>query len=713
MNHHKFLGAMMVVGLMAPLISAAQATIPAKPAAAAKPITHETLWMMKRLGTPVASPDGKWVIFSVLEPAYDVDKAVSDLWLVPADGLKPPRRVTDTKAPEEDAAWSPDSGSIAFSTKREGDDVEQIYVLNLAEGGEARRVTNISTGAKSPKWRPDGKAILFESRVYPNALTDEANKKIAAEHKERKYNVRAYEHFPVRYWNQWLDERQPTIMVQSIEPGSTPKDILSATALAQTSGFSAPETESSFSLAPIWSPDGHEVVFTATTEHWNAAFAQVGYHLYRVAAEGGAEPSIISPASGEYEEASFSHDGKALFFKYAPQDSEIYHLARLNKVAWPAGGQPTLITRDFDRETARYALTSDGKLAYLLVPDAGNENLYRVSTEGAKPALILEPATGGYTSLEIPQKAAKLVLIASYGSSVSPAEIVRIDPARRSHANLTHVDTAAAEAIDWRVPEHFYFTSAKGRNIHNMIVLPPAFDPAKKYPLLVLIHGGAASSNPDQIGLRWNYHLLAAPGYVILMTDYTGSTGFGEKFAQAIKLDPLKTPGDEINQAVDEAIKRYTFIDGSRLCAAGASYGGHLANWIEATTSRYKCIISHAGEVDLATQWGISDSIYGREVTNGGPPWGGNPVWRDQSPITYAANWKTPMLLSIGERDFRVPLGNTLENWSTLQRMHVPSRLLVWPDAWHWITKPEDSRHFYEEVQKWLATYLKDGAPAE
>jgi dipeptidyl aminopeptidase/acylaminoacyl peptidase len=136
----------------------------------------------------------------------------------------------------------------------------------------------------------------------------------------------------------------------------------------------------------------------------------------------------------------------------------------------------------------------------------------------------------------------------------------------------------------------------------------------------VLIHGGPASSNPDQIGLRWNYHLLAAPGYMILMTDYTGSTGFGEKFAQAIKLDPLRTPGDEINQAVDEALERYPYIDGTRMCAAGASYGGHLANWLEATTTRYKCIVSHAGEVDLTTQWGISDSIYGREMTNGGPP---------------------------------------------------------------------------------------------
>jgi dipeptidyl aminopeptidase/acylaminoacyl peptidase len=677
-------------------------------AAPGKTITHETLWMMKRVGNPVVSPDGKSAVYSIVEPSYETDKAVSDLWLVAVDGLKPPRRITNTKAPEADVAWSPDSSSIAFSTKREGDEVEQIYVLNLAEGGEAHRLTNISTGAMIPKWRPDGKAILFESRVYPNTLDDEANKKIAAEHKERKYNVRVYEHFPIRYWNQWLDERQPTIMVQSFEPGAQPRDILSGTALAHTPGFSGAETETSVTLAPMWSPDGREVVFTATTERWNAAFAHVPYHIYRMALNGG-EPSIVIPAPGIYENAIFSPDGKALFFEYAPQDADVYHLARLYKAAWPAGGDATLVTRDFDRETARYALEPTGKLAYLLVPDAGKENLYKVPMDGGKPVLVLEPAAGGYTSLEIPAKAAKPVLIASYGSSVSPAEIVRIDPQERVHHNLTQVDTAAAAAIDWQPPQHFYFTSAKGRSIHNMIVLPPAFDPAKKYPLVVFIHGGAASNNPDQIGLRWNYHLLAAPGYVILMTDYTGSTSFGEKFAQAIKLDPLKTPGDEINQAVDEAIKRFPYIDGSRLCAAGASYGGHLANWIEATTTRYRCIVSHAGEIDLTSQWGTSDGIYGRELANGGPPWEGSPIWRDQSPITYAANWKTPMLLSIGERDFRVPINNTLENWSVLQRMHVQSRLLVWPDAWHWITKPEDSRHFYEEVHRWLATYLKDG----
>jgi dipeptidyl aminopeptidase/acylaminoacyl peptidase len=691
------------------LAAAAAALSPCAAGAAGKtPLTHELLWMMKRVGAPAVSPDGKWVVYSVTEPSYERDKQVSDLWLVPTAGGAP-RRLTNTKGPEGGATWSPDSRQIAFTAKREGDEADQVYVLDVLGGGEARRVTTISTGAASPKWRPDGQAILFETMVWPGALDDEANKKAAADEKTRKYSVRTYEHFPIRYWNEWLDGKQPTVEVVGLEPGAKPKDLITGAALGRTAGYAAPNGETSQSLGAIWSPDGKDVIVTATTEKWNAAYSHVGFQLWRVPAAGG-EPAAIT-AKGEYDAPAFSADGKWLYFTHAVQDAEIYHLGRLERVAWPGGGEPQLVAQDFDREPARFALTPDGKTAFVLAPEAGKENLYKVATAGGKPELVIEPATGGYTTLEIPEKAAKPILIGTYGSSVSPGEIVRIDPATRTHANLTRVNTELAASLDWQAPQHFWFTSAGGRKIHNMLILPPNFDPAKKYPLLVFIHGGAASMNPDQISLRWNYHLLTTPGYVMLMSDYTGSTGFGEKFAQAIKLDPLKTPGLEIDQAVDEALKRYPFLDGGRMCALGASYGGHLVNWIEATSTRYRCLVSHAGEVDLQTQWGTSDGIYGREVTNGGPPWEKNPVWRDQSPITYAANWKTPMLLSIGERDFRVPINNTLENWAVLQRMKVPSRLLVWPNAWHWILNPEDSRHFYAEVDSWLSRYLKDRPP--
>jgi dipeptidyl aminopeptidase/acylaminoacyl peptidase len=318
--------------------------------------------------------------------------------------------------------------------------------------------------------------------------------------------------------------------------------------------------------------------------------------------------------------------------------------------------------------------------------------------------MAVEPSRGVYTSLAAATNTP--VIVAQWGSSVDPAEIVRVDPTTNSHRNLTDFNVEKARSIDWQPPRHFWFTSSRGRRIHNMIVLPPAFDETKKYPLLVLIHGGAANMWRDQISLRWNYHLLARPGYVLLMTNYTGSTGFGEQFARNIQGDPLKGPADEINEAADEAIKRFPFIDASRQAAGGASYGGHLTNWLEATATRYKCLVSHAGLSNLQTQWGTSDVIYGREMMLGGPYWDGGAVWREQSPTTYAKNFKTPILLSVGEHDFRVPMNNTLEMWAALQRMRVPSRLLVWPEENHWILNGDDSRYFYKEVADWLAHWL-------
>jgi dipeptidyl aminopeptidase/acylaminoacyl peptidase len=238
-------------------------------------------------------------------------------------------------------------------------------------------------------------------------------------------------------------------------------------------------------------------------------------------------------------------------------------------------------------------------------------------------------------------------------------------------------------------------------------VRPPGFDASKKCPLFVLIHGGPHAMWRDQFFIRWNYHLLAARGYVLLLTNYSGSTGFGEEFGRSIQGDPLKGPADEINEAADAAIARFGFIDGTRQCAGGASYGGHLSNWLQASTTRYKCLVSHAGLVNLESQWGTSDTIYGREVNMGGPPWDQAPVWREQNPIRFAAKFRTPVLVTIGENDYRVPLNNTLEYWSALQRMQVPSRLLVFPDENHWILKGENSRFFYDEVGAWLDRWLE------
>jgi dipeptidyl aminopeptidase/acylaminoacyl peptidase len=210
----------------------------------------------------------------------------------------------------------------------------------------------------------------------------------------------------------------------------------------------------------------------------------------------------------------------------------------------------------------------------------------------------------------------------------------------------------------------------------------------------------------DQFFIRWNYHLIARSDFVLLLSDYRGSTGYGEAFAQSIQGDPLIGPGDDLDAGLDAALERFAFIDRERRCAGGASYGGHLANWLQASSTRYQCLISHAGMVNLASQWGTSDSIYGREVTMGGPPWSGLAGWREQNPIVAAGKFRTPVLVTVGERDFRVPLNNTLEYWSALQRQQVESRLIVFPDENHWVLNGENSRFFYAEVDAWLRRWL-------
>jgi dipeptidyl aminopeptidase/acylaminoacyl peptidase len=690
------------------LVFAVAATPLGAQTARKEPLTHEAMWLMKRVGSPALSPDGKWVVFSVTDPAYDSKEQSSDLWIVSSDGKAKPRRVTETKDGESDVTWSPDSRMIAFSAKREGDEVNQIYLQDPA-GGAAKRITTLSTGARTPRFSPDGKSIIYSSIVYPGSLDDEANKKAAKEEKDRKEKVRIYDAFPVRNWDRWLDDKQVHLIVQSIEGGAPPKDLLAGTQLVSQPGFGVPTAEGSRQdIDAAWSPDGKSIVFAVTTARNTAAYAEVPVQLYRVAATGG-EPERISTSNGEYSSPSFSPDGKTLYVKFSPNNRKVYNLARLVAFDWPAMKNERVVAQT-DRSVDDYVITPDGRTIYFTAEDAGLEKFFTVPAQGGQARLFIDPKRGVYSALRIADTSP--MVIALWASSVDPAEVVRIDLNGKSHSNLTEFAVADAQKIDWQPPQHFWFTSKRGRKIHNMIVLPPNFDASKKYPLFVLIHGGAHNMWRDQISLRWNYHLLAKPGYVMLMTNYTGSTGFGEQFAQNIQGDPLRGPAEELIEGADEAIRRFPFIDASRQVAGGASYGGHLANALEAWSgTRFKALIAHAGLVNLESQWATSDVIYQREIQSLGPVWEQNAVWRTQNPARFAPQFKTPMLLSVGERDYRVPMNNTLEMWSLLQRLQVPSRLLVWPEENHWILNSYNSRLFYQEVANWLAKWLNTAPP--
>ncbi|HET7220474.1 MAG TPA: S9 family peptidase [Vicinamibacterales bacterium] len=675
----------------------------AQPAAEREALTHERLWSFHRVGAPVASPDGKWVVVPVTEPSYDPQKDVSDLWIVAADGSAPPRRLTSTRGAEGGPSWSRDSRRLAFSARRDDDEVTQIYVMDIAQGGEAQRITNAPTSASAPSWSPDGTKIAFQAALWRGATDEESNRKTALEKKNAKSKARIYDSFPVRNWDQWVDESKPHLWVVEVGGDRQARSLFAASALARSPGFG------SDGLTATWSPDGASVLFAAADRNDAGSRAMTPSHIWQVAAASGGEPVRLTPDTIDATTPRFRPDGRALCFTASDARPAIYSLARIGCIAWPAAGPSssvTLVTKDLDRAVVSWAFTPDSQTLYVTAEDSGHERIYSMPASGGAARIAVDAPQGVFTGLQIPQAAATTALLANWESAVNPAEIVRIDPSAGTRKPLTTFNVEKAKAIDWQPLREFWFTGRGGRRIHSMIALPPNFDERKRYPLFVLIHGGHANMWRDSITYRWNYHLLAQPGLVVLMTDYRGSTGYGEKFTLDILGDPLAGPADDINDAADEAIKRFPFIDGTRQAAGGASYGGHLTNWLAGTTSRYKALISHAGLATLDMQWGTSDLIYHREIMMGGPYWENPQKWLAQSPLGKAGSFKTPMLMSVGENDFRVPEGNTLAMYSALQRMNVPSRLIVWPDENHWIQKGENSRVFYREVRAWLEKYL-------
>ena len=464
------------------------------------PLTHETMWMMKRVGAPLPSPDGKWVVFSLVEPAYDEKDQVSDLWMVPTDGSAKPRRLTSTKGGESGVAWSPDSRRIAFAARREGDEVSQIYVLDVADGGEAVRMTSLSTGARAPQWRPDGQALLFVSTVYPGAADDEANKKIAAERKAQKYRVRVYEKFPVRNWDKWIEDTQAHLFVQSAQPGAKAKDLLAGTKLVSERGFAGRVSDSGEELDPVWTPEGDAIVFVATTNRNAAAYANTNTSLFKVAASGG-EPVRLTTSDDSFTNPVFRPDGKALYaLTETETDNKTYHLDRLVKFSWPNVAAPEVLTAKWDRSVNGYALTPDSKSIYLTAEEAGNEKLFTLPADGGAVRLAMDMTRGVYTNLRIPSKAPSTIMLASWESATNPPEIFRVDVSSKTQTPLTSFNAEQVAKIDWLPLRHFWFTSKAGKRIHNMIVLPPNFDESKKYPLLVVMHGGPASIVARQLG---------------------------------------------------------------------------------------------------------------------------------------------------------------------------------------------------------------------
>lgn len=678
--------------------------------AAKRVVTHEDIWLLKRVGPPVVSPDGSAVVFSVTEPSYDPNATVSDLWLIPTRGDAKPRRLTATKAPESAAAWSPDGTRIAFTTRREGDESPQIYILDLG-GGEATRITNIASGASNPVWSPDGRSILFESMIYPEARTEADFRRIAAERKARKYNVRAYESMPVRYWDTWLDDRKPRLLVTPADGSGEPRDLLADSSLARSRGFAGFSSGLSAgqSLQPVWTPDGSAIIFAAVVNRDEMMHTLSESALFRVPANGGEAQRLPGLDGYDLSKPMFGPDGKRLYAMSSRRSRQrLYSLNRLAAMDWPSGTMRNL-TDGWDRSVGEVAFSPDAKTIWIAAEDSGFDRLFTLAASGGPVKQAFEVPEGGYSGISMAAKAP--VMVAHWGSAVQPNEVVRIDLERGGHQQLTHWNGPKLAELELPKVEHMWFTARNGKRIHSIVVLPPFLDKSKKYPVVLFPHGGPNSMSKDQFSTRWNYHLLTSPGYILVAPNYSGSTGFGEDFADSVEADVLRGPCQESLEAADEAIRKYPFADASRQAAMGASYGGYFMNWYQGHTQRFRALVNHAGAVNNESQYGFNDGGLERELRMGGPIWEMKGQWIDQSPVRYSGKWATPMLITQGENDFRVPLAESMTSFKLMQRRKIPSKLLVFPDENHWILKGENNRVHQQEVLKWLETYLQPLEP--
>jgi len=671
----------------------------------ARPIAHEDVWLMPRVGSPVLSPDGHKAIVSVTHPAYDRKDQTSDLYLIDLAQNNAVRQLTFTSGGESQVVWSPDSTQIAFRARRGDDKAPQIYLLSLVAGGEARRITSHPNGAAEPVFSPSGEHIAFVTQVNPEKEQMSDEQKAALD----GVRVRTYTGFPIRNWNRWLEGDSPRLYVQAID-GGEPTDLIGDSRLVQQEGFAGSRASSGARLSPVWTPDGQNIVFSASDNRHRYAFDFTDQDLWMVSKEGGEPARLTGDANPEgsdsYSGHAFTPDGRHLVAQMTPRTDKVFNASRVVVWSWPDAERVNEIVLPDNRRTGQVVLPGNGE-AFILGQDAGHVKIYQANLEGEQQArLSFSVDSGIYSGLQGAMHDDELVLLGSWQAAHQPAEVVRIDVGQGRHTALTSFTAEGIAGLDLEPVEHFWFENEEGMDIHSLLVKPANFDPNRRYPVVALMHGGPHSQWQDYFFIRWNYHLLAREDFVLILTNYRGSTGFGEAFAQAIEGDPLLGPANDINQAMDVAIERFDFIDGQKQCAGGASYGGHLANWMQSTTDRYRCLISHAGLVNLVTQWGTSDAVYHREANVGGPPWAIPAVWAAQNPINFAEQWQTPVLVTIGMKDERVPLANSLEYWTALQRQQVESRLLVYPDEDHWIMSGPNSRHFYGELNDWLSRYL-------
>lgn len=658
-----------------------------------RPIRFDDMIAMHRVSDPQISPDGKWVAYVVSTPDMQANHSVSDIWLVPTTGGA--ERELTRGGSDSRPRWSPDGKKIAFLSSRDG--TQQVYVISIY-GGESSRLTLLSTGADNEVWSPDGKLMAFVSSVYPDCKDDDCNKSRDDAASKNAVKAHVAERLLYRHWTAWADGKRSHLFVIPANGSGAPMDLTpGADYDVPPFNLGAPETIA-------FSPDSKELCFTANTDN-DEALSTNG-DLFTVPVDGGAAPKRITSNKGDDWGPAYSPDGKWIAYRSQTTpgyESDRWQLLILNRDT----GEREDLTSDFDRNVETYEWAPDSRTIYFQAEDRSEMPIYSISVSaGSKPTPVVAEGFNAEFALSADGKEFAF----SRSSLTYPAELFSAKSDGAGAKQITHQNSALIEQLDMSAAEPFWFEGAEGTKVEGLLVKPPHFDASKKYPMLFLIHGGSQGAWDDEWGYRWNPQVMASPGYVVVMVNPRGSTGYGQKFTDEIQGDWGGKVYEDLMKGVDYAVAHYPFIDARRLAEAGGSFGGYMTDWIATHSGRFRCLISHAGPYDLTSMYGSTEELWFVEHDLEGTPWGNPEMYAKWSPSTYAGElgkFRTPTLVIDGELDFRVPYSQDLEFFTALQRQGVPSRLVIFPDEGHWILKPQNSKFWYQTFLGWLAKYLQ------